>query len=139
MLTSSYSAIILFPHICTNTHTHTHTHTHIHTHTLLWGLIETKNNWKLTPDLIAESRMEPLLPLLSVLLQQKHSNDKPKTPQSGRLCLNLLHNEWRTQLFQDSFFWVDMLLLLSINYVLLPYTLHSKSNILIFHFNLCKK
>lgn len=52
---------------------------------------------------------------------------------------NLLHNEGRTQLLQDPLLGVDMLLLLSIYYVLLPYALHSKSNILIFHFNLCKK
>lgn len=52
---------------------------------------------------------------------------------------HVLDDEGRAQLLQDPLLWVDVLLLLRVHYVFLPYTLHSKSNVLIFYFNLQTK
>lgn len=53
--------------------------------------------------------------------------------------MNLLHNEWRTYLFENSLFRIDMLLLFGVHYMFLLYALHCKSDVLIFHFNLLIK
>lgn len=54
----------------------------------------------------------------------------------GKPTAHSLHYKRRAQLLQDPLLGEDMFLLLSVNYVLLLYTLHSKSNILILNFNL---
>lgn len=52
------------------------------------------------------------------------------------LIFNLLYNEWRTYLLKDFLLRIDMFLLFGVHYMFLLYTLHSKSHVLIFHFNL---
>lgn len=54
----------------------------------------------------------------------------------GKSAAHSLHDERRAQLLQDPLLGEDMFLLLRVNDVLLLYTLHSKSNILILNFNL---
>lgn len=54
----------------------------------------------------------------------------------GKPAAHSLHDEGRAQLLQDPLLGEDMFLLLCVNDVLLLYTLHSKSNILILNFNL---
>lgn len=54
----------------------------------------------------------------------------------GKPAAHSLHDERRAQLLQDPLLGEDMFLLLRVNDVLLLYTLHSKSNILILNFNL---
>lgn len=98
------------------------------------NLGKAKQKVRLAVSFLQNSSMPNLIPNIPFLIVLARGSAGGQN--QGNLMLSLLYNEWRTYLLEDFLLRIDMLLLFGVHYVFLLYAFHSKSHVLIFHFNL---